>query len=91
MKKSNLVNGFLGYLTENFTNKDYIFLETFHFTTQGNLHSLYKIAKTIAYELDNNQHLEKLLDSFEPWKKFILTDLKKYEERTYDRGIPVDK
>jgi len=57
MEKSNMANSFLGYLTENFTNKDYIFLNTFNFTHQGNLHSLYKIAKTVAYELNNNQIL----------------------------------
>ncbi len=41
--------------------------------------------------MNNNQTLVVMFDSFEPWKKFILTDLKKYEEKTFDSGVKLNE
>lgn len=49
MEKNNIVDGFLGFLTENFLNRNYFFLNSLKTTTQGNLHSLYVIARTVAF------------------------------------------
>ena len=35
MKKNNMADSFLNSIIENFTNKNYIFLNSFRFTTQG--------------------------------------------------------
>jgi hypothetical protein len=67
-----------------------VFLNTVKFTTQGtrpptlgNLHSLYNIAKDLAYTLNSTNQLVLFLNEFEPWKKFLMTDLRNYEEKTF--------
>ena len=81
-----LTDNFLAYLIENFNQKDYIFLNTMKFTSQGtfflivgNLQSLYNISKFLAYSLNSSNQLMILLNEFTPWKKFLMTDLKNYE------------
>lgn len=51
----------------------------------GNLHSLYHIAKSLAYSLNNNNKLIKLLYEFDGWEKFLIYDLKQYEEKTFPK------
>lgn len=83
-KKTN--ESFLAFLIENFTQRHYIFLNTFKFATQGiffiysgNLQSLYNISKDLAYTLNSTNQLVIMLNEFEPWQKFIMNDLKVYE------------
>lgn len=83
-KKSS--ESFLAFLIENFTQRHYIFLNTFKFTPQGihliysgNLQSLYNISKDLAYTLNSTNQLVIMLNEFEPWQKFIMNDLKVYE------------
>lgn len=71
-------DSFLSYLIENFTKRDFIFLNTVKFTTQGNLYALYIISKDLAYSLNSTNELVIFLNEFEPWKKFIMNDLKNY-------------
>ncbi len=93
-KNKKVTQSFLAFLIENFTQRDYIFLNTFKFTTQGinwpnlgNLQSIYNISKDLAYTLNSTNELVVLLNEFEPWKKFIMNDLKLYEEKTYPLSI----
>jgi hypothetical protein len=44
---------------------------------------LYNIAKDLAYTLNSTNQLAIFLNEFEPWKKFIMNDLKNYEEKIY--------
>lgn len=77
-KNKKFSDSFLAFLIENFTKRDFVFLNTVKFTSQGNLHSLYNIAKDLAYTLNSTNQLVLFLNEFEPWKKFIMTDLKNY-------------
>ncbi len=43
-----MTDKFLEFLIEAFTNKQYVFLNSFRFTNQGNIHSLYNISKKVA-------------------------------------------
>lgn len=96
-KNNKFSKTFLAFLIENFTKRDFIFLNTVKFTSQGsifiylgNLHSLYNIAKDLAYTLNSTNQLVLFLNEFEPWKKFIMTDLKNYEESTFPHSTKPD-
>lgn len=52
----------------------------------GNLQSIYNISKDLAYTLNSTNQLVILLGEFEPWKKFLMTDLKLYEEKAYPQS-----
>jgi hypothetical protein len=96
-KNKKFSEGFLAFLIESFTKRDFVFLNTVKFTTQGkiiynvgNLHSLYNIAKDLAYTLNSTNQLVIFLNEFEPWKKFIMNDLKNFEEKIYPKTTKPD-
>lgn len=37
--------------------------------------------------MNNTNELVMLINNFEPWKKFLMNDLKLYEEKTYPIAI----
>lgn len=51
------------------------------------MQAIYNISKDLAYTLNSTNQLVILLNEFEPWKKFIMKDLKLYEEKTYPVSI----
>jgi hypothetical protein len=69
--KKKYSDSFLAFLIENFNNKNFVFLGTVKLTSQGmkykyigNLHSLYNIAKDLAYTLNSTNQLVLLLNEF---------------------------
>lgn len=93
-KSKKMSEGFLAYLIQNFNKRQFVFLNTVKFTTQGilaiivgNLYALYKISKTLAYSLNNSNQLTIFLNEFEPWRNFIINDLKNYEQKLYPISV----
>jgi hypothetical protein len=83
------IRKFLFFLVQAFSNKKYMFLNSAKMINQGDIHSLYFIARKITVELDRMPVIVDATNDFDFWKDFVLKVLQKYEHFSEERSSKV--
>lgn len=87
--RSSSFRRFLSFLVKAFSNKKFMFLNSAKMINQGDIHSLYCLARKVTLELDRMPAIVDSTNEFDFWKDFVLKVLQKYEHFSERRSSQV--